>query len=253
MNYGRLTQARVHEHDGRLREAEELYASLLRQHADQPDVWIEAAQVAGALGEDDTAMRRLRHADSLTPFQSARWLAAAARQHMHAGRAASAGLCWWKLAHREPADARAWAGLLVCALAARKGWLALRVRMTLNDGVDSAEARRLIAEQWRHMAGGALLDAIRNKQVESKAPAEVDRTPLRSLLASAAQTLERHADKHPRRADTHYHLSTCRDALGETIGAIEAIDAALTINPNYLAAQRLADRLAQPEDLALAA
>ena len=151
---------------------------------------------------------------------------------MHAGRAKSAGLAWWKLAHRKPHRAEAWAGLIVCALAAHKPWLAMRVRPILEERTEPHQARQLLADAWRHMIGGTVLAKIEAGEVEDHTRDDAQ-SPIKQLLDKAVQTLTQHVGDHTDRADAIYHLANCfaeNDAQHE---AAEIVQFALEINPNY--------------------
>jgi tetratricopeptide (TPR) repeat protein len=222
---------------GREREAEELYVRLLRDIRDDAGLWIEAGELADALGAYVLAVQRLGRAVALGGAERARALAALARVHMHAGRFATAGRCWFTALRRGANQLEAAAGLIVCAQAADRPRLARRMVRVLNQRSGENERRHVLARQWFHAAGGREIARLR---LDDPGAA----SPLAGLLTTAMQTLEQASRENPGRADTHYHLATCQAALGDAPAAAQEVQAALSINPRYKAAENLRLRLA---------
>jgi tetratricopeptide (TPR) repeat protein len=228
----------------RLRDADELYGSLLGIRPDDAGILLEAGRLADEMGEDATAVGRLKKAVALGGEQAVEALGALARVHTHAGRFALAALTYWKSARRSPRDADPWAGLFVNARACGRRRLADRALTQLNRYTGSRQRRKLLAEHWQHAAAPLALEAgLRG------APADhPGQTALQTLLKSAAHTLAGVTSDYPRRADAHYHLAVCHHLLDDPSQAMACTDEALAVNPRYAAAQRLAgqieDRLA---------
>ncbi|MEO1236463.1 MAG: tetratricopeptide repeat protein, partial [Planctomycetota bacterium] len=139
----------------RLPEAEAHYAELLapgigaaeaEDEADG-DLAREAAAVAEALGDLPRAADRLTLALA-DPDQSAQSLALThrrlARLHLLAGKPAQAGRAFHRATRLVPADAEAWAGLVVAARVAGKPRLMHRADAALRKLTDRAERRRLL-------------------------------------------------------------------------------------------------------------
>jgi len=235
-----LLAARLCHEVGRLRDAEEIYDKLLVGRPDDPTVWLEAGKLADATGADSLAVARLEHAVALADNGKDVALAALALSHMHAGRLEEAGRCWWRSARCRTDNPNAWAGLLVCAIACERTTLADRAGHMLELHWSRSERRAAIADLWPHAAGGMVIRQNTSDRVQTASEAD---GPLKDLLATAVQTLTSHAQSEPNRADTHYHLAVCCDALEEEEAACQSVRTALQINPTYAAAADLARRL----------
>lgn len=234
--------ARLYQRAGRLREADETYAALLAQSPDAESLWLEAGELADSLGDHARAIDHLRRAAALSRGKDGLSLTKLALAHMHAGEVAQAGRCWWRALRRDPDHSRAWAGLLICALAAGRARLIRRALKMLTVQTGKKERQKMLGELWQHLAGGLVIH--RTMTQDEAAPHAV--SPLEQLLHKAEQTLEENIRQRPQRADMHYHLATCRDALANDQGAGAAVDRALAINPDYAAAVRLRARLLAP-------
>ncbi len=167
-------------------------------------------------------------------------LAGLALSHMHAGRFVEAGRCWWRAVRCCPDNPRAWAGLLVCALACDRTALAARAGHILDLHRSKSERRAAIADLWPHAAGGIVIR--KNAPDRARSAIQAD-SPLHDLLVTAIQKLKSHAQSKPERADTHYHLATCCEALEDVDAANRSVRTALQINPTSAAASDLARRL----------
>jgi tetratricopeptide (TPR) repeat protein len=220
-----------------------MYSSLLADCDDDAQLWHEAGLVADEIGDADAAAARLERAIELSRGDTSRLMAVLARSYMHAGRMRHATLAWIKLARQGPANTSAWAGVLVCALSMKHRPLADRASRVLKIHTSRSERRALLAELWRHAAVGQQITRIADGDYEYKA---TQHSPVRSLLARAAQTLEAHGTEHPQRADTHYHHAMCLYGLGNYDQAEDSLVAALEINPQYADALRLAQAQALP-------
>ena len=234
----RLKAARLLQRADRLRDAKDLYAGLLRERADDGGLWIEAGLLSDQLGEASTAERRLRRAVALGG--GLRASRALARVLMHNGQFGPAGRIWWRIARQEPLDAEAWAGLRVCALASGKTRLAQRVDALRPSANKSSGHRQVLARLWQHAASGAAIRVAAGAPETKQPPV---RSPLEALVHQARQALAEHVCAHPRRADAHYHLAICENALGDTTEASRQVDHALLINSHYAAASELSSRL----------
>ena len=235
-----LLAARLCHEVGRLRDAEEIYDKLLADRPDDPIVWLETGKLADATGADSLATSRLKRAVALTDKGKDVALAALALSHMHAGRLKEAGNCWWRAARCGPDSPNAWAGLLVCAFACDRTTLADRAGRMLDRHWSKSERRAAIADLWPHAAGAIVIR--QNTPDHAHLTIQAD-SPLNDLLAGAVQTLKSQAQSKPERADTHYHLAACCEALEDVEAASRSIRAALQINPTYAAAADLAKRL----------
>ena len=235
-----LLAARLCHEVGRLRDAQDIYDRLLKDRPDDPTVWLEAGKLADATGADSLAVSRLERAVALADNGKDVAIAALALSHMHAGRLAEAGRCWWRATRCCPDNPRAWAGLLVCALACDRTALAARAGHVLDLHWSKSERRAAISDLWPHAAGGMV---IRKNTSDQARPAVQADSPLHDLLATAVLTLKSHAQNKPERADTHYHLATCCEALEDVDAASRSVRTALQINPTYAAAADLSKRL----------
>jgi tetratricopeptide (TPR) repeat protein len=243
-----LTLARLYRRAGRERDAQDLYAQLLRENPGDAALWTEAGILADDLGDDRLAVIRLHTAvRSAAAAANAAALSALARAHQHAGRFRSAARCWFRLARlRERAEIaaksatilEAKAGLLVSALEAGRQRLLRRIQKDLATHSSPQERRRALAIHWSHTALGRVIHLIRNP-----VPVAAPLSPLAGLLQNSTKTLQAHAGQFPGRADSQYYLALCQQAAGDSRGARQSVNSALAINPRYAAARRLADRL----------
>ncbi len=224
----------------RLRDADELYVSLLDIRPDDADVWLEAGQLADEMGEDATAIGRLKTAISLGGDTDAA-LAALARVHIHAGRFQEAALCWHKAVRLSPQNSDAWAGLFISARSCGRSRLAERALEELGRYTGSRQRRKMLAEHWQHAAAALGFEA----GLDVEPGDHPGQTTLQTMLKAATHTLNATADDYPQRADVHYHLAVCHHLLEDPTAAIIQTDEALAINPNYAAANRLADQIQQ--------
>ncbi len=243
-----VRRARLCRRTGRDREAENLYAAVLEREDEDAELWLEAGMLASDLGADTLAIKRLEQALKLSNADDHRAGALLAKAHMHTGRFAAAGHVWWQAARQCPTDVTAWAGLLVCALCCDRVRIAKRARSDLERRTSKAERRLLLADLWQHAAMGKVIAQTIGDEADNEPQDQL--TMLDQLLHRAADALVDHAQLHPQRADTHYHLATCRDALDDRDQAAEFVQRALAINPNYRNAQKLAQRLDPPDSLA---
>jgi tetratricopeptide (TPR) repeat protein len=245
----RLTLARLCRQAGRDADAQDLYAELLRDDQTDAALGLEAGILADDHGADRLAVRRLQAAVQASTRRrgpGAPELAALARAHQHAGRAPAAARCWFRAARlgaaagAAPAAANleAQAGLLICALEAGRDRLVQRVQKDLTTHSSPQERRHHLARHWCHTALGRVIRLIRNP-----AQAAPQGSPLARLLQRSIPTLQAHARDFPQRADTHYHLALCLDAAGNPGAARPEAATAVSLNPRYTAAQRLASRI----------
>ena len=232
----RLLTARMYRQVGRLADAQALYADLQEEWPEHAIIRLEAGELADEMGDIEGAIEHLQAAIALDSRVHGRAMPALARVLMHAGRLPEAGRCWWRITRLRHDDLQAWAGLLVCALAAEKHGVARRaMRQVLLLGT-RWQRRQMLAEHWRHVTM-----ALAAKQ--RPAP-RLTESPLQKLLEKAAATFEAHARRYPDRADTYYHLGICREALNDAVRAAEAAQRALAIHDKYVAAQELHRRVA---------
>ncbi len=289
----RLWLADLYHRTGRARDAEDTFATLLASEIHDAPLWRQAGILADQAGADSLALRRLTRAAGIeskrrpkgktTPQPNPLSLEALALVHLHAGRFAQAGRCYWRITrhattvetpsskseirNQKSEIPQAWAGLAVSALASNHLSLAQRASQQLAEHAPSDQARQLLAGLWQHAAvGRAILYACQaaaaaaidtnstvspdsEMGIASTAPAtqQPPATPpacsLHDLLNRAVATLQAQALIHPNRADTQYHLAQCHVALGNANEASQAAHAALAINPNYAAAANLDARL----------
>lgn len=233
---------------GRLADADEQYGRLLRQRPQDAALWLAWGTLADERGHLKAAEHRLREAVRLAKLAinpnatRAQSLAALAVALTHGGKLAAAGACWWRITRINHADQLAWAHLLASALACEHPRIVTRARRELEVHSCRAERRRMLARAWTMVAAGRLIARHTGGRVAGAT--SPTGSPLRMLLAHAAGSLQRHGGRFPRRADTFHHLAACREALRDTSGARAANAEALRLNPRYVAAQALADKLA---------
>lgn len=242
-----LWLARLCRRCGRRRDAEALYDRLLDSVPDDATVWREAGLLADESGASELAVRRLHKALTLERTgNDGASLEALAQALLHRGCFEAAGRVLWRLARRREGW-RGWAGLAACALATGRWALAHRARRHLSQGTSRSQRREAFIGYWRHAAVGAALVAARGAQLhrhEASTTTLPAGSPLRGLLLRSGLTLRSHAQRHPGRADTHFHLSRVLDAVGRIDEARASLDRALAINPRYAAALSLRDALA---------
>jgi len=155
---------------------------------------------------------------------------------LEAGRSQEAGRAFFRAARLDLSTgaARAWAGLALCAQLEGRDRLTQRADAKLAGLTNRAERRRLIAELYPH--------SVTPPSNDAPLPANGG-SPLQAILDLAAVELQKNADRHPDRADAHFHHAVCSAARGEAADAAEQVKSALTINPHYDAASAIAMRL----------
>ncbi|MEM6854457.1 MAG: tetratricopeptide repeat protein, partial [Planctomycetota bacterium] len=238
-NRGRA--ARLCGQNDRLAEAEmhyaELVATLDAEGATRADLRREAADIAERMGENHKALDRLSAVTDTTELDdhdAAEAWRRTGRLHLNAGRWGESARAYRNAARRQPDDAEAWAGLVTCAhLASRKRMMS-RADRKLRAMTSREERRNLLARLYPHAVGAP------NQIVPEAALAH---SPLQRMLAEASVVMHKTAEKYPGRADVHFHRAVCDLGRGEAADAGDALEAALDINPNYAAAQSLADDL----------
>ncbi|MEM9881838.1 MAG: hypothetical protein AAF800_02835 [Planctomycetota bacterium] len=244
----RRRAARLYRRCERLAEAEAHYAELLEAHAHDaaldPGLHDEAGGVAEAMGENHRALDRLMPAaaDPATdPAEAASMWCRIGRLHLHAGRDAAAGRAFFCAARRDAACPDAWAGLATAAHAADRPRLRDRADRRLQQLTDRTERRRRLAALVPHAHGAP----------GRTEPEAADHSPLQRVLREAEVVLRLTTQRHPNRADAHYHHAVCALARGEADAAGESLTAALSINPNYAAAAAVQDTLGPADGDAL--
>jgi tetratricopeptide (TPR) repeat protein len=223
----------------RLRDADELYVSLMKLRPDDAGVLLEAGELADEMGEDKLAVERLERAMSLSEENHGEVFAALAHVHCHAGRFEQAALCSWKAARLMKHDATPWAGLAVYAQACGRSRLADRALAVLNRYTGSRQRQKQLAECWQHAAAPL---AIARGLEESPAD-HPGQSTLTTLLKQASHMLDGVTRDFPQRADAHYHMAVCQHLLNDPTQANIHNDQALAINPTYAAALRLAEQI----------
>lgn len=229
----RLESARRFVREERLADAEALYAGLCERRPGDATLWIEAGRVAESRGQGDLAARRFARAASADGKHRGEATHLLAVTHLRNGQPHRAARAW----HRslpDRASAKAWAGLLVCAMVEGRPRLRRRALRELRLHTSRRERRRMVAELW--------LDAAPSVALRDTAPTA---SPLQTLLAQTARTLAEAAERHPRRADVHHHRAVCEAKLGRVEDAIASNRLALRINHAYTDATRLKLRLAR--------
>ncbi len=224
---------------GRLRDADELYESILKIRPDEMGVLLESGRLADEMGEDVLAVRRLERAVSISGDHVAEALGALAVVHSHAGRFRLAALSCWKAARLREHDGFAWAGLAVNAKACGRAGLAERALVVLNRCTGSRQRQKQLATWWQHVAASLAVES----GLEAVPTDHAGQTVFQSLLKQATHTLEGVAGDYRQRADAHYHLAVCHHLLDDPTEANIHNDQALAINPRYEAANRLAEQI----------
>jgi|GEM_PF-1699474 len=238
----RLYVARQFHGLGRLRDAEETYRELLADQNDDPQLWLEAAQVAMDAGANALALERFDMAVKTGAKDERPILHGKALLAMRAGRFARAGRCWMRLTQLDANMPEAWAGLMVCAMLEERERLVTRAASHLKLHMSANERRTLLARVWHYASMGLVIRESRKTPV-ARDQQSFETAPLEGLLKRASQTLAEHARQIPLRADTHYHRAQCQQSLGNQREAVEHLQIALAINPTYLSARRLANEL----------
>jgi len=223
----------------RLRDADELYISLLKVRPEDAGVWIEAGRLADEMGEDELAQKRIGKAIKLSRSQTPQAFSSLGRVHVHAGRFEQAALSYYKVTRLSPRDADGWAGLFISAQSCGRHRLAERALAELNRYTASRQRRDLLAEHYLHVAAPRAIE-----QGLCDTPANhAGQTTLQTLLKDAVLTLTGAVSDYPRRADARYHMAVCHHLLGDPAEAMMHTDEALAINPRYLAAEALSEQI----------
>lgn len=237
----RTRAARLCRKSDRMPEAETHYAELLAtldaEGAGRPDLRREAAEVAEVMGENHKALDRLAGVTAsgeLSDEDAAEAWRRAGRLHLNAGRWGESARAYFNSARRQPEDAEAWAGLVTCGHVAGRPRLMNRADRKLRTLTTREARRNLLARLYPHFVGAP------HQAIPEAALAH---SPLQRMLADAATVMRKTAEKHPGRADVHFHHAVCNLGRGEVADAGDSLEKALAINPNYAAAQTLADRV----------
>ncbi len=223
----------------RLRDADELYESILKMRPEDAGVLVESGRLADEMGEDVIAVRRLEKAVSIPGTHVGEALGALAQVHSHAGRFRLAVLSCWKGARLDEHDGSAWAGLAINARACGRSGLADRALNALHRCTGSRQRQQHLANWWPHVAASIAIETGLNETP----PDHAGQSMFQSLLKQATQTLGDVTQDHPNRADAHYHLAVCHHLLADPTEANVHNDQALAINPRYAAALRLAEQI----------
>lgn len=232
----RLREARLLAAAQRFAEAEMRYRDLLALAPNDATLHAEAGRFADTIGDLDAAVMRLTRAAELTNRTNVDVLECLAVIQLHKGNVIESAFWWWRVTRSDAQRARAWAGLLVCALASEREQVIRRARQQLGMRTTRTERQRMVAELWCHAAGG--LAAIR--AIEGHVtPAPATGSPLAALLVTSIKALEEQTARTPERADHWYHLASLQLADNDAEQAGASVEHALTINPRYAAAQCL--------------
>jgi len=223
----------------RLRDADELYISILKIRPEDAGVWLEAGILADEMGEDELAQKRINQAIELDSDHASEAFSALGRVHVHAGRFEQAALCYYKVTRQSPRNEDGWAGLFISAGACGRHRLAQRALAVLNRYTASRQRRDLLAEHYQHAASPrAIEQGLRDTPAN-----HAGQTTLQTLLKDATETLNGAASDFPRRADIRYHLAVCHHLLDDPAEAMMHTDEALAINPRYQAAESLSEQV----------
>lgn len=223
----------------RLRDADELYESIMKMRPEDAGVLVESGRLADEMGEDVIAVRRLEKAVSIPGSHVGEALDALAQVHSHAGRFRLAVLSCWKAVRMDEHDGSAWAGLAINARACGRSGLADRALNALHRCTGSRQRQQHLANWWPHVAASIAIETGLNETP----PDHAGQSMFQSLLKQATQTLGDVTQDHPNRADAHYHLAVCHHLLADPTEANVHNDQALAINPRYAAALRLAEQI----------
>lgn len=237
-----LAQARLARKARRLGQSLDLYRAALKTLDDDAAIHLEAAELAESIGDDAAAIG---------------WLALAARidsslidvprrlamLHMRSGRFAQAVPAWRAVRRLDADDTECLAGMSVCAQCLNRPAFARRLERRLERVMEPADRRKLMGRCWSLATTGRIAaDLIRPQHEES------GRDPLTILLADADALFTRRLQANPSHADLHYHQGVCRMELGRSDSAAESLDAALRLNPGYVAAARRRLQLLREEN-----
>lgn len=229
-----LRRARLYRDAGRLCDAARVYGALIAGDAsDDVQVACEAAAVAVEMGDDLCVMRYLENALSVSPGDRTA-MRMLAEEHMRCGRFVQSGMAWWRLWRMDESDGDVLAGLIVCAMVAKRDRLADRMMAKLSEMLGIVERRRVLGRMWEEAVGGELLDDIIWRRQQPKSVEVLSR-----LLDETAGGIGQHIEEHSDRADMHYHLAMCYAGTDELESAAKSLDHALRINGGYVAAARM--------------
>lgn len=232
----KLRLARALAAAGRHADAETHYRELLALAPDDADLHAEAGRIADATGDVPSAIARLSRANEISRRSNVGVIESLAVALLHAGNIGESAFWWWRVTRLHHDRARAWAGLLVCALADGREQIIRRARQQLAMHTSRPERQRLVADLWCHAAGGLAAKRAMSEQIT---PAVAPASPLSSLLTASIRVLEEQTARTPERADHWYHLAALQLAENDAEQASASLENALRINPRYAAATRL--------------
>ncbi len=250
-----MTDAQRYTEAGRWADACALYLRWL-DRCPEADAWIAAGQLSDAMGQHELAFKRLHRATEIgNSAQREQAFAALAMNDMHAGRFAIAGRYWWRIIrskNNSDGPVQAWAGLVSCAIAHGNLRLSKKLIRNWKTHSSTSERRQAITQMHLHVAMGTIIrqatTSIHDDQTVAPHPTNANiallPTDLTDLMNQSITILRQHAEQHPNRADTHYHLAMCEKVLGLSEAAQHHVDHAIHINPVYRSAVKLQQDLA---------
>lgn len=244
-----LRMARLYHQTSRDRDAEEIYRQLLVTEAGDAQLWLEAGQLAEAMGATSLALERLTQAErlagrlpgSLSCCLAHEVLGAKAMSLMRSGKLAQAGQLWWRLFRSGENQVEAAGGLLVCALALGRGRIVRMAHRQLAIHASRLERRKMVMRLWTQAAGGKVVAQSLNMTL--RVTDQAHQSLLGPLLEQSVKKLVKHAADAPDRADTQFHLAVCQLATGDATAATGSAMRALDLNPRYIAAAQLYAKL----------
>ena len=223
----------------RLRDAMELYQTILQHRPTDTVVLMETGRLADELGENEQAVEYLIRAIDQADEHLGEAYEALARVHSHAGRFAQAAWYAWKAIRHSKQAVSAWACLAVFATASNRVRLAERATDYLQRYTGSRQRQKMLARCWQDVAGPLAIE----EGLSELPPEHPGQSTLQTLLKRSGCTLRDTAEDYPQRADVQYHLAVCHHLLDDPAKANYHNDQALAINPRYEAALRLAEQI----------
>ncbi|QDU34652.1 hypothetical protein KS4_27230 [Poriferisphaera corsica] len=231
-----IEAARLHAKRGAHADAEYIYGAMLLSWQDDGAIWLEAGEIAAAVGDLELACERFRHAVNCGEADIAmRGLNLLGKALLESGQMKEAAQAWFELTRYNLKSKEAWAGLTVCGFVTGRNRLAKKAQKRLMKCASQSTRRKLLAELW------AYATAHRASQIGQSI--SHSKSILGDLVADACNTLGRARSEYPMRADVHFHYASANRWLGEKVKAMRAIEDAVAINERYKASLALKEAL----------
>lgn len=205
----------------------------VRADQDLLDASVERIEVLARMG-DRAALIELADAELIDPFRSKTVLIRLADAMLNMGDAMR---CIQLASRCRQGLEQPYALALISVAASLLGRPLLAERCRQRLGVRD---QSLLARAWRRGLMAQIIAAQMSCEGAGKDPTQ---SVLEPLLQQALHALTERAVQSPDYADLHFHRGNCLAALGREDEARDAAEVALSINPHYADAQRLAGNL----------